>query len=177
MTRVLLRAPTPADEDEFTSQMRASRRLHGSWISMPTSHEAYAAYLERNESDAVELFLACRRDDGAIVGFFNISEIVRRKLQSAFLGYGAIADHAGQGYMSEAMRSVLARAFGPLRLHRLEANIQPGNRQSIALASRCGFEYEGFSPRYLKVAGRWRDHERWAIRAESWRALRLASTG
>jgi ribosomal-protein-alanine N-acetyltransferase len=67
------------------------------------------------------------------------------------------------------MELVLRRAFSDLRLHRLEANIQPGNTRSIALVQRCRFEREGFSPRYLKVGGRWRDHERWAIRVEQWR--------
>jgi [ribosomal protein S5]-alanine N-acetyltransferase len=28
---------------------------------------------------------------------------------------------------------------------------------------------EGFSPRMLKVSGRWRDHERWVILAEDFR--------
>ncbi len=70
------------------------------------------------------------------------------------------------------MHLVLREAFTTLRLHRLEANIQPGNRASILLVQRCGFELEGFSPRYLKVGGRWRDHERWAIRADTWRARR-----
>jgi [ribosomal protein S5]-alanine N-acetyltransferase len=81
-----------------------------------------------------------------------------------------VAAYAGQGYMTEAMRLLLREAFSGLDLHRIEANIQPGNKPSIALAKRCGFELEGFSPRYLKVGGRWRDHERWAIRAETWRA-------
>jgi [ribosomal protein S5]-alanine N-acetyltransferase len=71
---------------------------------------------------------------------------------------------------------VLREAFTRLRLHRLEANIQPGNDASIALGRRCGFELEGFSPRYLEVRGRWRDHERWAICAEAWRAGRAGST-
>jgi ribosomal-protein-alanine N-acetyltransferase len=172
MTRVLLRSPTPEDEAEFTASMKASRKLHGSWISMPTTPGAYAAYVARNVPDAADMLFACRRSDGAIVGFFNIGQIIRGPLQSAFLGYGGVAEFAGQGYMTDGMRLVLARAFGPLKLHRLEANIQPGNGPSIALARRCGFECEGFSPRYLKVAGRWRDHERWAIRAESWRAFK-----
>jgi ribosomal-protein-alanine N-acetyltransferase len=71
--------------------------------------------------------------------------------------------------MSEGLQLVLARAFTELRLHRLEANIQPANASSIALVKRAGFVYEGFAERYLKINGRWRDHEHWAIRAEQWR--------
>ena len=74
--------------------------------------------------------------------------------------------------MTEAVQLVLREAFVTLKLHRLEANIQPGNEPSRALAQRCGFELEGFSPRYLKVGGRWRDHERWALHAETWRNSR-----
>jgi ribosomal-protein-alanine N-acetyltransferase len=68
--------------------------------------------------------------------------------------------------MAEALAQVLDFAFGELGLHRLEANIQPGNARSIALVERLGFRKEGFSPRYLKIDGDWRDHERWAILAE-----------
>ena len=139
---------------------------------MPETPDEYDTYLERSRSKSTAYFVAHRIEDDAIVGFLNISEIVRGKFQSAFLGYGGIAGFEGQGYMREALELVLREAFTKLALHRLEANIQPGNQASIALARRCGFELEGFSPRYLKVGGRWRDHERWAIRAETWRAGR-----
>jgi ribosomal-protein-alanine N-acetyltransferase len=174
MGRVILRPPTAADQDEFIARMRASRRLHRPWLYMPETRDGYIAYLARVDDPRSAPFLACREQDGAIVGFLNISEIVRGPFKSAFLGYGGVAGFAGQGYMTEAMQLLLREAFMRLGLHRLEANIQPGNARSIALAKRCGFELEGFSPRYLKIGGRWRDHERWAIRSETWRARRVA---
>src|SRR5262249_45033543 len=110
-----------------------------------------------------------RRDDHAIAGVINVSQIFHGNFRSAYLGYYAGARFMGQGYMSEGLRLVLRHAFGTLRLHRLEANIQPQNRASIRLVRRAGFRREGFSPRYLKVFGQWRDHERWAITAEAFR--------
>ena len=165
-SRVILRSPVRFDEDEFIARMRASRRLHRPWLYPPLTPESYRAYLERIADDRHEGFLACRREDSAIVGWFNVSEIVRGPFQSAYLGYGAVAPFAGQGYMREALRLLVRHAFTTMKLHRLEANIQPGNRASLALVERCGFEREGYSPRYLKIGGRWRDHERWAIRAD-----------
>ena len=111
-----------------------------------------------------------RREDRSILGFFNLSHITRGSLQSAYLGYAIGSTFAGQGYMREGIELVLRDAFLTLRLHRIEANIQPGNQASIALARGAGFSREGFSPRYLKIGGRWRDHERWAVLAEDWRA-------
>ena len=67
--------------------------------------------------------------------------------------------------MREGLRALTLHAFTTLQLHRLEANIQPNNTASIALVTACGFAIEGFSPRYLKIGGQWRDHERWAILA------------
>lgn len=118
--------------------------------------------------------LVCRRADGAIVGVVNVSEIVRAALQSAYLGYYAFQAHAGQGYMTEGLALVLRHAFRRLGLHRLEANIQPRNLASRKLVRRLGFRKEGFSPRYVKVGGRWRDHERWAIVRDAWGPGRAA---
>ena len=119
--------------------------------------------------DTHENFFVCRRDTGELAGVVNIGEIVRGLLRSGYLGYCAFVPHDGQGLMTEGMRLVIARAFRTLRLHRLEANIQPGNLASIALVRRLGFRREGLSLRYLKIGGRWRDHERWAILADEWK--------
>ena len=139
---------------------------------MPETAAEYAAYLSRTAGGNFFPYIGCRVEDGAIVGFATLSMIIRGPLQQAFVGYGGVAGLGGRGYMTETLRLVLREAFATHRLHRLEANIQPGNEASRALAERCGFELEGFSPRYLKVGGRWRDHERWALRAEQWRNSR-----
>ena len=70
------------------------------------------------------------------------------------------------------MELLLREAFIDARPAPARGEHPAGQRASIALAKRAGFELEGFSPRYLKIGGRWRDHERWAIRAETWRAHR-----
>jgi ribosomal-protein-alanine N-acetyltransferase len=82
-----------------------------------------------------------------------------------------MAGFQGRGLMREALSLVLTTAFDEMGLHRLEANIQPGNARSRALAQGLGFRQEGFSPRYLRIGGEWRDHERWAILAEEWTGL------
>jgi ribosomal-protein-alanine N-acetyltransferase len=166
--RVYLRAPARSDQAEFLALMQASRSFHRPWASAPTDEERFAAYLADARRPDFEAMLVCRAQDGAILGFFNLSQIVRRSLQSAYLGYAVGKLHAGRGYMREGLELVLRHAFLTLRLHRIEANIQPDNLASIALASGAGFRREGFSPRYLKIGGRWRDHERWAILAEDW---------
>lgn len=110
-----------------------------------------------------------RTEENELAGVININEIVRGTFCSGYLGYYAFVPHSGRGYMTEGLRAVITQAFRALRLHRLEANIQPDNESSRALVQRLGFRQEGFSPRYLKVAGRWRDHERWALTVEEWR--------
>jgi ribosomal-protein-alanine N-acetyltransferase len=174
--RVYLRTPARADRAEFVSLMRASRAFHRPWATAPTDDEAFDAYLLDSRRPDFEAMLVCRREDRAILGFFNLSHITRGSLQSAYLGYAVASKFTNQGYMREGIGLVVREAFNSLHLHRIEANIQPGNQASIALARGAGFVREGFSPRYLKIGGRWRDHERWAILAEDWRERQASLT-
>ena len=80
--------------------------------------------------------LVCRHGDDAILGFFNLSQIARGSMQSAYLGYAIGRRYAGQGYMREGIELVLRRAFVDLRLHRIEANIQPDNLASDRAGAR-----------------------------------------
>jgi ribosomal-protein-alanine N-acetyltransferase len=169
--RVFLRSPTAADQREFLSLNRVSARFYRGVATPMTDSRAFAAYVARSRRPDFVGLLVCRRQDGAIVGCVNLSQIVRGTFQSASMGYQVFAPFAGQRYMSDALPLVLRVVFSLLRLHRVEANIQPTNAASISLITRAGFTREGYSPRYLKIAGQWRDHERWAMTVETWTEL------
>lgn len=146
-----------------------SRSLHTPWVNPPSTREEFQRYLTRFEAVDACAYLVLRCADDAIAGVFNIAEIVRGAFQSGYCGYYGSSAWARRGYMREGFELVLRHAFLSLGLHRVEANIQPDNLGSRRLVQRVGFRLEGFSPRYLKIAGRWRDHERWAITVEDWR--------
>jgi len=164
--RVTIRPPTLRDWPAFQAAVKRSRSLHHPWVAPPNTRKKFGAYVKRAKSDSHRGFLVVLRPSGEIVGVINLGNIIRGLLQGAYVGYYAFAPHAGKGLMHEGMRLVLKHAFQKLKLHRLEANIQPKNHASLRLARGCRFEREGFSRRYLKVGGRWRDHERWAILVE-----------
>lgn len=170
--RVFLREPTSRDAPEIIELNRASRGLHRGRVAPPTDGQAFRQWMLRCRQPSVRCLLVCRLEDDAIVGVFTLSQIVRRLFQSAYLGYYVGAPFAGQGYMREALGLVLRHVFTTMKLHRVEANVQPENAASIALVRRSGFRLEGYSPRYLKIAGRWRDHQRWAMLIDDWRRLR-----
>ena len=117
-----------------------------------------------------------RRSDEALTGAVELSQIVFGLFRNAYLGYWIGEPYARQEFMSEAVGLALAHGFRTLRLHRVEANVQPDNVASIALPRRLGFVCEGYSRRYLRIARRWRDHERWALLVEDWREQRRKET-
>lgn len=169
--KCFLRYPKIDDFAEFTASSIVSRKFHRGLVNPPKDLETFQNYLKRNESEANENLFICQNTDSKIVGTANISQIFRLSFQNCYLGYYLFEKYTGKGLMTEAIELILRHAFKNLKLHRVEANVQPDNLSSIAVLKRCNFSKEGFSPKYLKISGKWRDHERWAITKENWRKL------
>ncbi|MHC4958680.1 MAG: GNAT family N-acetyltransferase [Planctomycetota bacterium] len=176
--RVSLQKLTPRHEAAFFDLVRASAAFLRPWEPRPRpgqrfdSPERFARLLAHNRRGTSLKTLIVRNADRALVGSININNIALGPFCSASLGYWIGGPFAGQGYMGDALQLALRHAFRHLGLHRLEANVMPRNAASIALVKRAGFRLEGYSPRYLKIAGRWQDHERWALLKEEWRPRR-----
>lgn len=164
MTDISIRELTLADKEAFLAAMQRSQTLHQPWVMAPLTDTEFDEFYERAQQPKQKCFLVCQADE--LVGVFNVNEIVRGFFQNAYLGFYAVADNAGKGYMSQGLKLVLHKVFHEMKLHRLEANIQPDNVRSIRLVQKNSFRYEGFSPRYLYIDGQWRGHERWAITHE-----------
>jgi [ribosomal protein S5]-alanine N-acetyltransferase len=164
--RVTLRFLSLDDQDEYLSLAAASTGLHRPWMFLPTEPAEFQRYVARFDHVFALSLLICRRDTGAIAGMVNINSIIRGVFQNGSLAYAAFAPAAGRGYMTEGIGLIIRYAFGSLGLHRLEAQIQPGNHASRRLVERLGFRNEGYSPDLLFIDGAWRGHDRWAITSD-----------
>ncbi len=156
--RVFLQRADSGDLAEVRRAFTRSRSALEPWIYRPEDFDAWL-------SDEARMLVRLK-ENGQLAGQFNLSGIIRYSLQQAFLGYNAFEPHMRKGCMKEAMPLMLWLAFEKLRLHRIEANIQPANTPSLAFISNFGFRNEGYSLRYLNIGGQWRDHVRMALTSE-----------
>jgi ribosomal-protein-alanine N-acetyltransferase len=170
-----LERPSLRREVEYLAAARRSRALHRGFVSCASVPSEYREYLRRARRRNQESYFVVATESDELVGVINLNDIVRYSLQSARLGYYAFVPHAGKGWMRAGLELVLEQAFRKLRLHRVEAHIQPANKRSIALARGLGFRREGVARGYLKIGRRWQDHERWSLLAEEWRSARRKS--
>ncbi|MFS3135108.1 GNAT family N-acetyltransferase [Gluconacetobacter sacchari] len=165
MATLSVRLVAQGDAEALVRANLDSRAYHAPWARPFTDQDGFERWLARLATGP-DVGLAAWYGPDDPVGVFTFSQIVMGPFCSAYLGYYGMRAHARTGRMTCAMALVLDYGFDQLGLHRVEANIQPGNAASIALVRRAGFRREGYSPRYLKIDGEWRDHERWAVLAE-----------
>ena len=97
-----------------------------------------------------------------VIGRLAFSGIIRGALQSCLMGYHLDRDEVGKGYMTEAVMSACGYMFSEWKLHRVQADIMPGNERSIHTIERCGFVRQGLFPKYMAINGQWMDHVTYA---------------
>jgi len=128
--------------------------------------ERIIASQKKNRSDDYFFDFGIFLKDGTLIGGVSIMDISRQVFQNAYLGYRIFNNHWGKGYGKEGVRLGIDIAFRDLKLHRLEAGIDPKNRRSIALAKAIGMEREGYSKKRLYLRGQWLDMVLFVARSE-----------
>jgi ribosomal-protein-alanine N-acetyltransferase len=168
--RVILRPPKKADWRAWAS-LRAGSRDHlqpfePTWGPAHLTRRGFCRRIELARRDpAVEMRLIFAREDGALLGGVTLNNIRRGVTQSCSLGYWIGMPHVRQGYMTEALRTLVPYCFDTLGLHRIEAACLEKNVASQQLLETLGFRREGLVRGYLKIDGAWRDHVLYALLA------------
>ena len=169
--RLLLRQLGPQDAAAVREYGLRSHALHAPWDpTRPSDYWELPVVAERLRTQLLEAemgrslctYLSAKSAPSWVIGVVNLRNIIREPPMSCVIGYGLAPEAVGNGFMSEAVNCIAAIGFDELGLRRLEINIVPRNSRSIAVAERAGFRREGLSPRYLKIAGTWEDHVRYA---------------
>lgn len=169
-TAVMLRLPARGDHAAWAALRAQSRAeiqpFEPRWPEHELSRARFQARVTRSrqmaEDGTAYAFLVFERRGAPLLGGITLSNIRRGASQSAQVGYWLGTPHCGQGYMTDALVTLMRFAFGSLRLHRLEAASIAGNQRSIALLTRCGFRREGTAREHLEIDGRRQDHELFA---------------
>jgi [ribosomal protein S5]-alanine N-acetyltransferase len=178
--RVHVRTVRAADDEPYRRAVLASADRLRRWN--PVTPEDLPRHLAAQSADYRTFFILAKHVEGKqpFVGRVNLTNAVRGRFRSVAMGYDSYDPYAGHGLFADGLRLVLDLAFasvadGGMDLHRVEANVQPGNTRSAGLLRSLGFRHEGFSPRYLFLPDErgvegWRDHDRYAITREGWPA-------
>ena len=168
--KIFLRLPTDADFTEWKNLRHQSRNELLPYEPRWPPHElSRAAFLTRvrqanalaSDGEAFQ-FLIFAKEGPSLVGGITLGNIRRGAAQTGEIGYWLGTQYYGQGYMRDAVATVLKYAFMNLRLHRVEAACIQSNTRSIALLQHCGFHYEGSARAYLEIDGRRQDHHLYA---------------
>lgn len=98
-----------------------------------------------------------------VIGTVSFTGITRGLSASCKLGYRLDSEYRKHGYASEAILYLLPLAADYYHLHRIEADVMPGNIDSVHLLEHLGFTLEGTSRKYFEINGIYEDHLRYAL--------------
>lgn len=172
--RVTLRPPRPGDHHEWAALRRESRAFLEPWeprwapdeLDRAAWRERIRRYRDESAAGTAFAFLIFENAGGKMVGGITIGNIRHGVSQSAQIGYWMGERHSGKGFMQDAIATLIAHAFGRMRLHRIEAACIPGNARSIHVLEKAGFKREGLLRSYLRINGVWQDHYIYALIAD-----------
>ncbi|MCH8000600.1 MAG: GNAT family N-acetyltransferase [Proteobacteria bacterium] len=169
--RVYLRFPVQRDWRNWAALRAESRDFLAPWeptwaydaLTRGAFRRRLKMYKAEMRQGVTYSFLILRRVDDVLLGGITLSNLRRGVAQSATLGYWIGSPHRNQGYMTDSLAAILEFAFSRIGLHRVEAACLPANEASRRLLLRSGFREEGYAREYLRISGRWQDHQLFAI--------------
>lgn len=172
---------TPASAEPFAAAVIANRAHTEPWEPIHSErHYSVAGQREvlRRDVDAWQsglgyAFAVLDASSGyRIIGRITLANVVLGAWRNATLGYWVAGDAGGRGHGTEAVELICRFGFEQAGLHRIQPAVLPRNVRSRRVLEKNSFRLEGRALRYLNIAGRWEDHDLYALTLEEWQARR-----
>ena len=159
--RLLIRKITHADAPALL-QLRSSEVVM-QYIDkerMKTVEEIIAL-IDKIENDAantdgITWAICLKEDPGTLIGSIGLWRIIKPHYR-AEIGYLLQPGFWGRGITKEAVLAVIDFGFNSVKLHSIEAHINPGNAASAALLESTGFVREAYFKEDYFFRGTFRD--------------------
>ena len=110
-----------------------------------------------------------RREDRQLIGTCGLFRW-NKSWRNCVIGYEILRSCHGQGYMREALTTVLDYGFNMMHLHRIQAETHPDNLASIGIATHLGFRFEGVHRDQAFWGSRFHDLNCYSLLEREWRA-------
>lgn len=159
--RLLIRPPLQRDYTAFKHLHSTHANHLSDWVAVDTTLNGFKSYLKKIKNAHTAGFFVFNQATETLLGVINFNSLHMQHPPVANLGYYMHSLHVRQGYAYEALSVLIPHMFNTCGLHHMEADIQPQNTASRALAQKLGFQRTLFMPRHLYINGQWQDHDRW----------------
>ncbi len=174
--RLILTPPHEEKSDSLLTFYLHNRTFHApfeyskpdEFYTLSGINELLAHQVKDQDERRALFFTLSLKGSKEVIGTISCTNIIYGPFCSTFLGYRLSHDATHNGYMGEALRTVIDYGCNAYNLHRFEANIMPGNHASIRVVESLGFKHEGYSPAYLYIAGSWEGHNHYVFIHPHW---------
>lgn len=105
---------------------------------------------------------------GKLIGTCQLFSFDKQN-KRAEIGYILGKHHWRQGFMTEALKSLINYGFNELQLHRVEADIDPENTASAGILTKLGFVKEGHLKERWLVGDKFLDSYLFGLLRKDWK--------
>lgn len=158
----------------FKEQKESQSTYDEGWFDTSfITEEWYTKKLKEREelgkNDSAYMLNIFRKEDGASIGYCDITTHVREDFQYARVGYTIHNQFWNKGYGKESIKALVNIGFEDLKFHRLEAHINLDNIVSKKVILSAGFNFEGIREKFILEDNEWRDNEIYYIINKNWK--------
>lgn len=166
--RLLLRDFTRADIPDIV-RLAGAREVAATTLRIPHPYSEADAeqFLRKRQEDQFGYsFAITLRSSGELCGGVGLHpDAVHPRAE---LGYWIGVPYWGQGYATEAARTVVDFGFRELKLQRIFAHHFAGNPASARVLQKIGMKHEGCFRRHIEKWGEFLDLENYGILRAEW---------